>query len=266
MLDKQRTPIVVAGCPPDAFTEEGQLWGNPIYNWQEMKKDNFRWWINRIKATGEMFDVVRIDHFRGFASFYSIKNPAENARIGQWVDAPGAEVFDKVKKELASIDIIAEGLGYITEDVLELMERCGFPGMKILLFAFGGDGDSEFLPYKINENSVAYIGTHDNDTFIGWWENVKEEEKTLAKNYMNITKREGYNWGIIRTLYGTKANRTIVQMQDILGLDNSARMNLPGTVGENWKWRLNIKECSAKLSKKLYYRSKVFGRLGKQKV
>ncbi|MDP4090028.1 MAG: 4-alpha-glucanotransferase, partial [Bacillota bacterium] len=264
-LDRKRIPTLVAGCPPDAFTEDGQLWGNPIYDWKEVKKDNFRWWINRIKATAEMFDVVRIDHFRGFASFYVIKNGAKNARTGKWIEAPGTELFDRVKKELPSIDIIAEDLGYITEDVRELMKRVGYPGMKVLLFAFGGGGDSDFLPYKIDENSAAYIGTHDNDTFLGWWENAKEEEKVLAKAYMNLTEEEGYNWGIIRTLYGTKANRTIVQMQDILALDNDARMNLPGTVGDNWQWRLKHGDCSNELSGKLHYFAKIFGRLGKQK-
>jgi 4-alpha-glucanotransferase len=264
-LNSKRIPKLVAGCPPDAFTEDGQLWGNPIYNWEEIKKDNFQWWINRIRATAKVFDVVRIDHFRGFASYYAIKNGAKNARIGQWIDAPGAELFDKVKEELPSMDIIAEDLGYITEDVHELMKRVGYPGMKVLLFAFG-DEDSEYLPYKINENSAAYIGTHDNDTFMGWWENAQEEEKLLVKNYMNLTEEEGYNWGILRTLYGTKANKTIVQMQDILGLDNSARMNLPGTVGQNWKWRLEEGDCTEELSRKLYYLAKIFGRLGKQKI
>jgi 4-alpha-glucanotransferase len=265
MLDAERVPILVAGCPPDAFTDDGQLWGNPIYNWHEMKEDNFRWWINRIKATGEMFDVVRIDHFRGFASYYAIKNGAKNARVGHWMDAPGIELFDKVKEELPSIDIIAEDLGFITEDVHELMNIVGFPGMKILLFAFGAEGDSEFIPYKVNENSVAYIGTHDNDTFMGWLENAEEDEKLLAKSYMNLTKEEGYNWGIIRTLYGSKAKITMVQMQDILGLDNSARMNLPGTVGDNWQWRVSREACTEELSGKLYNYAKMFGRLGKHK-
>jgi 4-alpha-glucanotransferase len=264
VLNGKRIPKLVAGCPPDAFTEDGQLWGNPIYNWEEIKKDNFQWWVNRIRATAKMFDVVRIDHFRGFASYYTIKNRAKNARKGNWVAAPGAELFNRVKEELPNIDIIAEDLGYITEDVHELMKRVGYPGMKVLLFAFGDD-DSEYLPFKINENNAAYIGTHDNDTFMGWWENAGEKEKTFVKGYMNLTKEEGYNWGIIRTLYGTKANRTIVQMQDILGLNNSARMNLPGTVGQNWKWRLKEGDCTVELSKKLCYLTKIFGRLGKQK-
>jgi 4-alpha-glucanotransferase len=264
-LDKNRIPTKVAGCPPDAFTEDGQLWGNPLYNWNEMKKDNFRWWINRIKSAAEIFDLVRIDHFRGFASFYSIKYGAENARKGKWVAAPGAELFDRVKEELPSVKIIAEDLGYLTEDVYELMKKVGYPGMKVLLFAFG-NVDSVYLPHNIDENSAAYIGTHDNDTFMGWWENAKDEEKLLAKNYMNLTEKEGYNWGAIRTLYGTKANIAIVQMQDILGLDNSARMNLPGTVGNNWRWRLKGEDCTPELSKKLYYHAKIFGRLGENKI
>jgi len=264
MLDENRIPLKVAGCPPDAFSDDGQLWGNPIYDWDQLKKEEFTWWINRIKGASELYDVVRVDHFRAFASFYAINYGAKNARIGEWKYAYGSELFKKVKEELPHVDIIAEDLGYLTNDVYTLMEEVGFPGMKILLFGFGANGDSEFIPYKINENSIAYIGTHDNDTFIGWWENAAEDEKELGTRYMNLTNEEGYNWGIIRTLYGTQSKSTIVQMQDILGLDNSARMNLPSTIGTNWRWRVKKEYLTENLSKRLYILTKTFGRLGEQ--
>ncbi len=264
MLDEKRIPIKVSGCPPDAFSDDGQLWGNPLYDWEALKKENFKWWINRIKGAAKLYDIVRVDHFRAFASFYAINYGAKNARVGEWKKAYGSELFKLVKEQLANVDIIAEDLGFLTEDVYELMEEVGFPGMKILLFAFGADGDSEFIPYKINENSIAYIGTHDNDTFIGWWENADIKEKKLATRYMNLTEEEGLNWGIIRTLYGTKAKSTIIQLQDILGLDNSSRMNLPSTIGTNWRWRVKKEYFTKALADKLYILTKTFGRLGEQ--
>lgn len=263
MLNEDRLPILVAGCPPDAFTEDGQLWGNPVYNWNAIEKENFKWWIERIKAADKIYDVVRIDHFRAFASFYAIKYGALNARVGQWIEAPGIKLFNKVKEELPKARIIAEDLGYLTKEVYDLMDHVQYPGMKILLFAFGNNGESEYIPYKIPKNSVAYIGTHDNDTFMGWLKEADEKEVNLARKYMNMTEEEGYNWGIIRTLYGTQADTTIVQMQDILGLDNEGRMNLPGTVGNNWCWRVKKEELTNELSDKLYELSKIFGRLKK---
>lgn len=264
MLDENRIPIQVAGCPPDAFSDDGQLWGNPLYDWEYLKKENFKWWINRIKGASKLYDVVRVDHFRAFASFYAIEYGAKNARIGQWKKAYGSELFKLVKEQMPDIKIIAEDLGFLTNDVYKLMDEVGFPGMKILLFAFGANGDSEFIPYKINENSIAYIGTHDNDTFIGWWENADPEEKELATRYMNLTKEEGLNWGIIRTLFGTKSEATIVQLQDILGLDNEARMNLPSTIGTNWRWRVEKEYFTKALADKLFILTKTFGRLGEQ--
>lgn len=261
MIDERCIPIKVAGCPPDAFTEEGQLWGNPVYSWDELKKQNYRWWIQRINAASTIYDIVRIDHFRGFSSFYAIPFGDKNSKNGQWVKAPGIELFNQVKKEIPEVNIIAEDLGHLTEDVYELMSKVGFPGMKVLLFGFENNGDSEYIPYKINENSVSYIGTHDNDTFIGWMKEAAVEQVDLAEKYMNLTCEEGYNWGAIRTLYGTKSRTTIVQMQDILGLDNSARMNLPGSFGGNWTWRLGKDKCSKSIEKKLYDMTKIFGRL-----
>lgn len=265
ILNENRIPLKVAGCPPDVFTDDGQLWGNPLYDWEALKKDNFKWWINRIKGAAKLYDVIRIDHFRAFASYYAIEYGAKNARVGKWEKAYGSELFKLVKVELPEVDIIAEDLGYLTKDVYELMDEVGYPGMKILLFAFGADGDSEFLPYKINENSIAYIGTHDNDTFIGWWQNADKKEKELATRYMNLTEEEGLNWGIIRTLYGTKADSAVLQLQDILGLGNEARMNLPSTIGTNWRWRVEKQYLTKELANKLYTLTKIFGRLGEQK-
>lgn len=261
MINEDRVPTLVAGCPPDAFTEDGQLWGNPVYNWEVIEKEDFKWWINRIKATSKIYDVVRIDHFRAFASFYAIKYGAANARVGQWIEGPGIKLFNKVKVELPKVSIIAEDLGCLTKEVYDLMDQVQYPGMKILLFAFGNDGNSEHIPYKIPKNSVAYIGTHDNDTFMGWLKKADKREVYLARRYMNITEEEGYNWGIIRTLYGTQADTAIVQMQDILGLDNEGRMNLPGTVGNNWCWRIKQEVLTQELSHKLYELTRIFGRL-----
>lgn len=261
MLKEDRVPTLVAGCPPDAFTEDGQLWGNPVYNWDAIEKENFRWWINRIKTAGKIYDVVRIDHFRAFASFYAIKYGAVNAKVGQWMEAPGVKLFNRVREELPKVKIIAEDLGYLTKEVYDLMDHVQYPGMKILLFAFGNNGNSEYIPYKIPKNSIAYIGTHDNDTFVGWLKEADEAEVNLARKYMNITEEEGHNWGIIRTLYGTQADTTIVQMQDVLGLDNKARMNIPGTKGNNWSWRIKKEEMTKELSEKLYDLTKIFGRL-----
>lgn len=263
-LDENRIPIKVSGCPPDAFTEDGQLWGNPIYNWDVLESTDFKWWIDRIRGAARMYDIIRVDHFRAFSSYYCIEYGRPNARIGEWIPVPGRKLFEKVKQELPEVRIIAEDLGFITDDVRNLMDFVGFPGMKILIFGFGDDGESDFIPYKIQRNSVAYIGTHDNETFMGWIKNASPKEIELAKSYMNLTEEEGYNWGAVRTLFESQADTTIVQLQDLLGLNNEeGRMNVPGIVGGNWVWRALKDDFTDDLSEKLYRYTKMFGRLNK---
>lgn len=262
-VDDDFNPIEVAGCPPDAFSEDGQLWGNPLYNWEELKKQNFKWWVNRIRYAASIYDVVRIDHFRGFSSYYGIPKGENTAKNGRWRKGFGEELFQRVKEEIPNVRIIAEDLGILSQDVYELIDKVGFPGMKVLLFAFNSDGTSSYLPYKIESNSVAYIGTHDNDTYMGWIDKADKKDLDFATKYMNLTKDEGYNWGVIRTLLETKAEIAMIQMQDILGLGNEARMNQPSTLGTNWLWRLKKDDITKELSNRLYEVTKIFGRVSR---
>lgn len=262
-VDNEFNPIEVAGCPPDAFSEDGQLWGNPLYNWEALKKQDFRWWINRIRYASSIYDVIRIDHFRAFSSYYGIPKGEKTAKNGSWKKAYGEELFKKVKKEIPNVRIIAEDLGILSQDVYELMDKVGFPGMKVLLFAFNSSGDSDYIPYKIESNSVAYIGTHDNDTYMGWVDKADKKDLNFAKKYMNLTEEEGYNWGVIRTLLETKAEISMIQIQDILGLGNEARMNKPSTLGTNWLWRVKKDELTKEISSRLYEITKIFGRIPK---
>ncbi len=229
----------VAGCPPDYFNENGQLWGNPIYNWKAMEKENYEWWIRRLKRVFELHDTVRIDHFRGFASFYQIDATAENAKNGKWVKGPGIKFFNKIKQEMGELDIIAEDLGFLTDDVVELLEETGYPGMKVLQFAFGeGDGRNIYLPHNYNSNSVVYTGTHDNETTLGWLQNTNDWVRGNTFTYLNVTDYEGWVWGVIRAAQSSVADLCIIQMQDFFSLGNDCRMNTPSTLGGNWEWRL----------------------------
>lgn len=260
-VDDDFNPIEVSGCPPDAFSDDGQLWGNPLYNWEALKNQKFKWWIDRTKYASSIYDVVRIDHFRAFSSYYAIPRGEKTARNGIWKNACGDELFKNVQKEIPNVKIIAEDLGMLSQDVYELMDKVGFPGMKVLLFAFNSEGDSDYIPYKIGCNSVAYIGTHDNDTYMGWVDQANSDDLNFARKYMNLTEEEGYNWGAIRTLLETKAEIAIIQMQDILGLGNEARMNHPSTLGGNWLWRVKREVFTKELSDKLYESTKIFGRI-----
>lgn len=264
-LDEDCTPVKVAGVPPDAFSDDGQLWGNPVYAWEAHKKQGYKWWLQRLSAALELFDVVRIDHFRGFESYYAIDYGATNARVGEWYKAPGQELFALLKKQTRGFKIIAEDLGYITPEVRKLLRDTGFPGMKIMMFGFNAKGESDFIPYKHTGNCVSYIGTHDNETFLSWLENCPPSDRALAKRYMRLNKREGYHWGAIRTLLETGSTLAIIQMQDILGLGNEARMNLPATLGGNWQWRLSPDDCTDEIARKLHALTKTYGRLDKQK-
>lgn len=237
-LNEDYTPKEVAGVPPDAFSEDGQLWGNPLYDWQFMKQNDFSWWKQRIAHAFKLFDTVRIDHFRGFASYYCIPYGDKNAKNGKWRKGPGTAFFKAMKEHFGELSIIAEDLGFLTADVKKLLKSTGFPGMKILQFAFDSREDSDYLPHNYDKNCVVYVGTHDNDTVMGWFENCKAEDIDYCKNYLRLSGEEGYNWGIIKAAMATTADTCIITMQDVLGLGSEARMNTPSTLGNNWKWRI----------------------------
>ncbi|MDP4120672.1 MAG: 4-alpha-glucanotransferase, partial [Bacillota bacterium] len=264
-LDKDRKPVRVAGCPPDYFAVKGQLWGNPLYDWKYLKSTNYEWWFKRIKAADKLFDITRIDHFRAFDSYYAIPYPAEDAVIGDWLEGPGIKFFELMKKKLGDIPIIAEDLGLLTPGVIKLLKDSGYPGMKILEFAFGGGSDNSHLPYNYNNNSIVYSGTHDNETIMGWFETARPKAVEHAVKYCHLTKDEGYNWGIIRTAYESVCDYAIIQMQDILALDNSARFNTPSTLGGNWVWRMCENALTKELSNKLKDLAKTYGRLEENK-
>lgn len=241
-LNKDLLPNVVAGCPPDAFTEDGQLWGMPVYNWDYMKNDKvpFEWWRKRLKRAFEVYDIVRIDHFRGFESFYCIKYGEKTAKNGIWRKGPGMKLFRALKDDFGSdLPIIAEDLGFLTPKVKKLLKDSGFPGMKVLQFAFDAREESDYLPHNYNSNCVVYTGTHDNDTIIGWTQTANKEDVEIARRYMHIDDKEGFNWGMIRTAMMSVADTAIFMMQDFMGLGSEARINTPSTVGGNWMWRIS---------------------------
>ncbi|MFH5836825.1 4-alpha-glucanotransferase [Proteiniclasticum sp. C24MP] len=253
-------PITVAGCPPDAFSDTGQLWGNPIYNWEAMEEDGYRWWIERIRSSFDIYDVVRIDHFRGFEAYWEIKNGSENAVHGQWIKGPNMKLFRKIREELGDLDIIAEDLGFLTEEVHELIKETGYPGMKVLQFAFDPREESDYLPHTYERNAVVYTGTHDNETIMGWVRTVKSEDMIHAGKYLKLSYEEGINWGFIRGAYGSVADLCIIPMQDFLGLGNEARMNIPSTLGNNWTWRMKGNELTDKLADKIAKLTRMYGR------
>ena len=246
-LDAEGMQTVVAGVPPDYFSETGQRWGNPIYRWDLMKENNYSWWIQRFASILKQVDIIRLDHFRGFEAYWEVPSSEETAVHGRWVKGPEAALFQAVEDELGQLPIIAENLGVITPEVVQLMKRFKFPGMAVLQFGFDGDSNSEFLPHNFTRNLIAYSGTHDNDTINGWWWNDKsthdiaviERARSFARDYLNIADdSKGIHWTCLRALMGSVANLVITPLQDILGLNSSGRMNTPGTVGpQNWAWR-----------------------------
>lgn len=236
-LDSEFQPTVVAGCPPDQMAPTGQRWGNPLYRWDQMAADDYAWWTARLHRALDHADVFRIDHFRGFAGYYEIPASCPTAEQGQWLPGPGIALFQAISKELGELPIVAEDLGLITDDVLRLRDDCGFPGMKILQFAFGTDAKDEFLPHNYSRECVAYTGTHDNDTVLGWWQKASEAERRYAGSYL-ATSESDVHWAMIRACCNSVANIAVCQLQDVLGLDGAHRMNVPGTVGpQNWSWR-----------------------------
>ncbi|KMQ51367.1 4-alpha-glucanotransferase (amylomaltase) [Chitinispirillum alkaliphilum] len=235
-FDKSGKPIRVAGVPPDYFSETGQLWGNPLYRWDVMKKDNYSWWVRRLRKTLEMVDLIRLDHFRAFESYWAVPADHDSAINGVWEKGPGFDFFRSVKKQLGELPLIAEDLGVITPQVLELREQVNAPGMKILQFAFDGKPDNPYLPYNIPKDSVTYTGTHDNDTSLGWFNMLSHDEKSRVCRFLGCTE-EGFLRSFIRCAFASKSDICIVPFQDILELDSSHRMNTPGTFGGNWSWR-----------------------------
>lgn len=254
-------PIGVAGCPPDAFSETGQLWGNPIYNWVNMEKDGFEWWIKRVEESFKIYDVVRIDHFRGLESYWQVPFGDKTAENGEWIKGPSMKLFDAIKESLGEVNVIAEDLGYLTDEVREFLVKTGFPGMKVLQFAFGSREESNYLPHTYHSNCVVYTGTHDNDTFRGWFETTgSKEDVEYSKEYLALSEEEGYNWGFIRGAWSSVSYLSMALMQDFLNLGNEARINLPSTLGNNWRWRLKKDSYNFELADKIYMYTKMYGR------
>lgn len=261
-LDEEHKPIEVAGCPPDGFAKDGQLWGNPLFDWDHMRNEGFAWWKKRVKHQMKLVDILRIDHFRGFESYYAIPYGAKTAKNGRWKKGPGVELFKELESSLGELNIIAEDLGFLTQDVLDMVKETGYPGMKVLQFAFDSrDTGSGYLPHMYTENSIVYAGTHDNDTILGWMDTAPKDAVEMAIEYLHMDKKEGYNWGMIRGAFGSVSRIAIMQMQDILGLGSEARMNIPATSSDNWTWRMDQKALKKPLAKKLYHETELYGRL-----
>ena len=236
-VDENNEPLYVAGCPADDFSPTGQLWGNPIYDWEKHKEQGFSWWIYRVQESFKIYDVLRIDHFKGFSDFWQIDKDAENAVNGTWEAGPGIELFQKIKEQLGDLPIVAENLGFIDAKAEKLLDDSGYPGMKILQFAFPGE-DNLDRPHHYTQNSVAYTGTHDNDVVNGWYEKLSESERELVSEYLNRRDDEKITEAMIRGIYSSVSDYAIVTMQDLLDKDATSRMNVPSTVGGNWEWRM----------------------------
>lgn len=239
LLDGELLPTSIAGTPPDVFSADGQLWGNPLYNWELMQKDNYNWWVKRIDFNAKLYDIIRIDHFRGFSAYFSIPYGDKTAINGEWKKGPSKKLFETLNKKLGSLNIIAEDLGTIDDDVRALLKYTGYPGMKVLQFAFSPSEESSYLPHNIIKNCVLYTGTHDNDTAIGYMLDGSPNEVKFMREYLRINENDSFNWALIKSAMATAADTVILQMQDFLGLDNSARINTPSTLGDNWQWRIN---------------------------
>ncbi len=261
-LDENKVPKEVAGCPPDGFSADGQLWGNPLYDWDYMETNDYEWWVARIHYLCQVYDVLRIDHFRGFDSYYAIPFGDTTAKNGYWKQGPGMKLFCAVEKAIGRQPIIAEDLGYLTDSVKQLLADSGFPGMKVLEFAFDSRDASgnEYLPHNYVRNCVAYAGTHDNDTILGWFQDVDENDRAHALEYLRIEGETEWNWRMMEALWESVADLTVVQAQDILGLGSEARMNKPSTVGSNWCWRANAGVFTPELAKRLCNKMKLYGR------
>lgn len=260
-FDDDLKPIAVAGCPPDAFAATGQLWGNPLYKWEYHKETNYEWWMQRIAYCYELYDVVRIDHFRGFDEYYSIPYGDPTAEFGHWEKGPGYDLFKVMKDTLGKKKVIAEDLGFLTDTVIKLVKKTGFPGMKILQFAFDSREESDYLPHNYVNNSIVYTGTHDNDTIVGWWTACNRRDKAFAKKYLNIRSTKEIHKPFIRACLASVADTAVIPMQDYLGLGSEARINVPSTLGTNWKWRMLDGQFTEELAEEIYDMTKLYSRI-----
>ena len=264
-LDEQLDPIAVAGCPPDSFNEDGQLWGNPLYRWDLHDQEGYGWWIRRMAAAGTRYDVVRIDHFRGFESYWAVPYGDPTARGGKWIQGPGMRFVNAMRKGLPQVEMIAEDLGFMTQEVKDLRDASGYPGMKVLEFAFDSREPSDYLPHTYTQNTVCYTGTHDNLTMRQWFDTADQAAVDYAIEYMNLSEQEGLVWGVIRTAMASVSDTCVVPMQDYLDLGAEGRMNFPGTQGShNWTWRAKAGYISDALAEKILRMTKLYGRLGEQ--
>ena len=262
-LDENLDPVSIAGCPPDAFSEDGQLWGNPLYRWDLMKEEGYSWWLRRLAAAGKLYDVVRMDHFRGFEAYWAVPFGDTNAKGGKWVKGPAMSFINAVKEGLPELQLIAEDLGFLTQEVLDLRDESGFPGMKVLEFAFDSREPSDYLPHTYIRNTVCYTGTHDNMTMRQWFETASKDAVEYATEYMGLTEQEGLVWGTIRTAMASVSDLCIIQMQDYLNLGGEARMNFPGTLSDsNWTWRVKDGMINEELAKRILGLTKLYARLG----
>lgn len=260
-LNEENMPVEVAGVPPDFFNADGQLWGNPLYDWDKMKQTGFEWWIQRLKAASRMYDVVRLDHFRGFESYWAIPAGDATAANGCWKQGPGLAFIQAIQEALPNLDFIAEDLGYVTPEVRQLQEDSGYPGMKVMEFAFDSREAGNYLPHLYPVNSVCYSGTHDNLTMQQWFDEAAPADVAEAKAYMGLSEEEGYVWGMIRGCMGSVSKLCVIQMQDYLELGGEARMNFPGTLtNKNWTWRAGEGFITPELTRRILQMTRRYGR------
>lgn len=262
-FDDKGNPVGVAGCPPDAFSATGQLWGNPLYDWEAHKRQDYHWWLERIRNCYRWYDMVRIDHFRGFDEYYAIPYGDKTAEYGKWEPGPGMAFFEVLSRELGELPIIAEDLGFLTDSVRKLLSDSGFPGMKVLQFAFDSREDSDYLPYRYDKNSVVYTGTHDNATTYSWWDELAKEDKAVALRYMNRgkwTSKKKLTWDLVYLAMASVSDLCVIPMQDYLCLPNTARINTPSTLGFNWQWRMKKGSFTDALCEKIQRMTKLYGR------
>ena len=266
-LNSENQPTAIAGCPPDAFAADGQVWGNPLYRWERHKETGYAWWMQRLAACFERYDVVRIDHFRGFDAYYAIPYGEPTAEHGHWEQGPGYDIFRAMKEKLGEKEVIAEDLGFLTPSVIELVKKSGYPGMKILQFAFDSREESDYLPHNYTHNCVVYTGTHDNDTVMGWYDTLKGADKKLCDDYLRLKNadgepipREQIPWEFVRAAMSSVADMAIIPMQDYLGLGSEARINIPSTLGINWMWRMGNGDFTKELAGRIRSMTKLYGR------
>ncbi len=260
-LDEELDPIDVAGCPPDCFSEDGQLWGNPLYAWERHAKTDFAWWTRRMAAAGKLYDIVRLDHFRGFEAYWAVPYGDKTARNGKWVKGPAMDFVNALKRELPDLKVIAEDLGFLTQEVLDMLAGSGYPGMKVLQFGFDAKAPSDYVPYNHVPNSVCYTSTHDSHTALQWLRETDADTLAYATEYMGLNEQEGLAWGIIRTAMASVSNLCMAQIQDYLEIGEEGRMNCPGILSDcNWTWRAKCGTMTSVLAKRIHRLTVVYGR------